>query len=145
MNKYTIYKRVRSFGFTATEAMNMMREEGEYTLYKEPCNCWKKHGRILCNNGGHYHARTYLHTLPEGWFVEDTLSREEFPGDEHERWVIAPDGGVVKLWGYWEERSWGVPDLEGLHTFKAGEAEFFPAEGIREGDFGLVRQTIERA
>jgi len=144
MGKYKIYREIRSFGFTATEAVNMLRTDGTYELYEEPCDCWRRHGRVLHNNGGNYHQIVCLHTiLPWGWFVEDTSTREGFPGDRYDRWVIGPDGGIVELWGYWADLSCRIAGLECVAEFRDREAQFYPADGVQMGDFGLVRQAIE--
>lgn len=64
-----------------------MLRKSVITLYSEPCDC---DSHIRHNNGGNYHAIHQLHLIQDGngnnlcTILEETSTREDFPGDEFE-------------------------------------------------------------
>jgi hypothetical protein len=110
------------------QGRNLKMEKNTITLYAEPCDCGS---RIRHNNGGNYHAIHRLHSLEDTngvhcLILEETTTREDFPGDEFE--VLGIRDGKFCLEDYVEENN-----LQML--FRRGEAKIIwqnPAVGLGE-------------
>ena len=89
-------------------------------LYEEPCDCG---GQVRHNNGGNYHSIARLVTASDGEgnaavVVENTTTREVFPGDDFD--VLVFDGrsfGVIP-----EEWARERDGDEAIHRFLTAEA-----------------------
>jgi len=99
-------------------------------LLEEPCNCGD---RVMHHNGGNYHRRIRLHTLvtDDSYVVllEDTTTREHFPGDNYQYLVKYPDGFELI-----DELVYDMDVEDGragpiLARFLAGEAEIIAQGG----------------
>jgi hypothetical protein len=80
------------------QGRNLKMEKNTITLYAEPCDCGS---RIRHNNGGNYHAIHRLHSLEDTngvhcLILEETTTREDFPGDEFEVLVFRNDEFVLE-------------------------------------------------
>lgn len=72
-------------------------EKNTITLYAEQCDCGS---RIAHNNGGNYHKIHRMHLLEDAngvhcIILEETTTREDFPGDEFE--VLTLENGEFVL------------------------------------------------
>lgn len=87
------------------EVRKITVERKSITLHQEPCDCYEKHGRVMHNNGGNYHAIERVHTFSDGegnWCVvlERTDTREGFPMDEYDALLFSDERGweMVTRW-----------------------------------------------
>src|SRR3989338_6201176 len=102
-----VYRTLRGYDMTPAEIRSCVDNAlaGEQqVIFEEPCNC--EPGNIQHNNGGNYHAIVSLAgKTVEGrgrfLFLVEESTRDEFPMDTEDYYLLAPDGRVVKAFvGY---------------------------------------------
>ena len=102
------------------------------TLYEEECDCYQKHGRCLHVNGGNYHdienlVLVWYQDQLIGFGIEETTTRESFPGDEFDTLVADPEG-IYLLY------SWAEPVAE----WAAQSIGMTPITTFRKEEFSIV-------
>jgi len=95
----------RCFVISKEDVTNSAEAIWNKPLFEEDCDCYKKHGRVMHNNGGNYHQLVYMIVSDDYIALIDsdtsdsfgrdgenyiTVDRENF-GKYQQEWSLEPD------------------------------------------------------